>query len=158
MSLSNYLEMKRRNRAKKELRKKYPHLMGQQLEDKVDQHLGIVDSGKMDWAMLKDNSVTSDYPTPESLRYEDFLEVGKKYKVRPYVLYWFFKKKVAKLEARGRDRANYKAMLSDVASASIGKELDMDTKIVAATMYAKELQSVTLTRSQVEGMIVRGEI
>lgn len=132
--------------------------MGQQLEDKVDQYLGIADSGKVDWAMLKDNSTTSDYPTPDSVEYEDFLEVGKQYKVRPYILYWFYNKKVSKLKARGRDRTNYKALLKDVASSSIGKELDMDTKIVAATMYAKDLKSVMLTRSQVEGMIVRGEL
>lgn len=158
MSLDNYLAMKRRNRAKKELRRRYPSLMGQQLEDKVDQMLGVADSGRVDWAMFKDNSKTSDYPTPDSVKYEDFVEVGELYRVRPYILYWFFKKKIAKLEARGSDKTDYKALLKDVASASIGKELDFDTKIVAITMFAKEMKNVTITRSQAEGLIVRGEI
>lgn len=158
MSLDDYLAIKRRNRARKEVRKKYPSLMGQQLEDKVDQMLGVADSGKVDWAMFKDNSETSEYPTPESVKYEDFVEIGKKYKVRPYVLYWFYQKKVAKLSARGSRKTDYRALLIDVASSSIGKELDMDTKIVAATMYAKDLKGVMLTRPQVEGMIVRGEL
>lgn len=158
MSLDNYLAMKRRNRAKKELRKRYPSLMGQRLEEKVDHYLGISDSGKVDWAQFRDNSKTSSHPTPKSITYDDFVEVGDTYRVRPYVLYWFYKKGLAKLEARGSEKTDYKAFLCDIASASIGKELDFDTKIVAVTMFAKDLKDVTITRSQAEGMIVRGEI
>lgn len=158
MSLDDYLEIKRRNRARKELRKKYPSLMGQQLEEKVDKFLGVADSGKVDWAMFKDNSVTSDYPDPQSVKYDDVVEVAKEFKIRPYMLYWFFMKKVTKLQASGRKKTNYKAVLKEIAPSVIGKELDMDTKIVAATMYAKDLKSVMLTRSQVEGMIIGGEL
>lgn len=159
MSLDDYLAIKRRNKAKKELRKRYPSLMGQQLEQKVDEVLGTADSGKMDWAeLVADSKVVSDYPTPKSVKYEDFLEIGEKYKVRPYVLYWFYSKKISKLQASGRKKNNYKALLKELAPTCIGKELDFDTKIVAATLYAKDLKGVIVTRPQIESMIVSGEL
>ena len=159
MSLDDYLATKRRNRAKKELRKKYPRLMGQQLEDKVDQVLGVADSGKMDWTQfLKPNQISSKYHSAETITYDDVVEVAKSYKIRPYVLYWFYLKKINKLSASGREKANYKAVLKEVATASISKELDMDTKIVAATIYAKDLKGVMLTRPQVESMILEGKL
>lgn len=159
MSLNNYLATKRRNRARKELRKQYPSLMGQQLEDKVDRVLGIADTGKMDWTQFtKDNSVTSEHPTADSVKYDDVLEIAKEYRLRPYVLYWFYLKKVAKLDASGRKKTDYKALLKELAPSIIGKELDFDTKIVAATMYAKDLKNVMITRPQAESMIMEGKL
>jgi len=159
MSLNNYLETKRRNRARKELRKQYPNLMGQQLEDKVDRVLGIADTGKMDWTKFVDNnSKTSDYPTPDSVKYEDVVEIAKEFRLRPYALYWFYLKKIAKLTASGRDKTNYKALLKELAPGVIGKELDFDTKIVAATIYAKDLKDVMITRQQAEAMIMEGKL
>lgn len=159
LSLQEYLEIKRRNQAKKELRKKYPSLMGQQLEAKVDQVLGIVDSGKMDWAILASNNVkTSKYPSHDSVKYDDFVKVAKEYKIRPYILYWFYMKKVNKLKASGRSKSDYYAMLKDIAPTVIGKELNFDTKTVAAALYAKDLKGVMLTRQQIEEMIIKGEL
>lgn len=158
MSLDSYLETKRRNRVRKELRKKYPSLMGQKLEDQVDRHLGIADSGKMDWAILKDNKTTSDHPTPDSVTYDEIVSVAEEYKIRPYVLYWFYMKKVNKIKASGRDKSDYLALIKDIAPSVIGKELDFDTKIVAATMYVKDMKGVTITYPQAEGMVLRGEI
>lgn len=159
MSLDNYLATKRRNRAKKELRKTRPHLMGQQLEIEVDRVLKIADTGKMDWTkFVDDNSVSSDYPTADSVKYEDVVEIAKEFRLRPYALYWFYLKKVAKLDASGRKKTDYKALLKSLAPSVIGKELDFDTKIVAATMYAKDLKNVMITRSQAESMIMEGKL
>ena len=159
VNLDDYLEVKRRNKIKKQLRKTKPGLMGARLDIEVDRVMGIVDSGKMDWAeLVSDSKGTSDYPTPESVRYDDFIEAGTKYKVRPYVLYWFFIKKSTSLKASGRKKANYKAVLFELAPSCIGKRLDRDTKFVAATMFAKDLRGVILTRPQVEEMIIKGNI
>lgn len=158
MSLDNYLAMKRRNRTKKEVRKQYPNLMGQQLDEKVDHVLGISDSGKMDWAAIQAPVQSSDYPTPESVKYEDVVEIAREFRLRPYILYWFFLKKTSKLKASGRSKSDYKALLKELAPSVIGKELDFDTKIVSVTLYAKDLKGVTITRPQAESMIVEGKL
>ena len=157
MSLDEYLAIKRRNKIKKEVKKKYPNLMGQQLNNKVDHILGISDSGKMDWASFEAPTKTSDYPDVKSVKYKDLKEVAKEFGVRPYILYWFFLKKISKLQASGRSKNDYKALARDLAPACIGKELDFDTKIIAATMFAK-LNNVMITRQQAESMILEGKI
>ncbi len=157
MSLDEYLAIKRRNKIKKEVKKKYPNLMGQQLNNKVDHILGISDSGKMDWASFEAPTKTSDYPDVKSVKYKDLKEVAKEFGVRPYILYWFFLKKISKLQASGRSKNDYKALARDLAPAVIGKELDFDTKIIAATMFAK-LNNVMITRQQAESMILEGKI
>ena len=158
MSLDDYLAIKRRLKTKRQLRKQYPHLIGQQLEARVDKILGISDSGKMVWAEIKAPKKTSKYPIPESVKYDDFVEVSEKYRVRPYILYWFYLKKVSKLQASGRKKNNYKGLLLELAPSCIGKELDFDTKIIATTIYAKDLKGVMLTRPQVESMIIEGKL
>jgi hypothetical protein len=157
MSLNDYLNKRRRNQAKKQLRRTKPYLFGDQLDQEVDRQFGISDSGSMDWAAIQKTEV-SDYPTPDSVRYEDVVEIAKEFKLRPYALYWFYLKKVNKLDATGRKKNDYKALLKELAPSVIGKELDFDTKIVAATIYAKDLKSVTLTRSEAESMIMEGKI
>lgn len=159
MSLEAHLAIKKRNRARKQLRKIRPHLIGQRLEAEVDRVLNIADSGKMDWASLvADSTKTSDYPDSKSVKYEDFKEIAKEFRIRPYILYWHFIKKVAKLQASGRGKSDYRALAVDLAPTCIGVELDFDTKIVSATIYAKDMKDVMLTRSQAESMIMEGKL
>jgi hypothetical protein len=133
----SFTDKKRRQLAKRELRKTKPYLMGWQLEEEVDKVLGIADSGKMDWRLLiesgKDDSA---YSTPESV-YEKLTEVASKYHLREWALYWFYSLKVNKLKASGRSKTDYLALLEE--SAQSAKELSYENMVRAVLLHAKDL-------------------
>ena len=154
--MDNYLEKRRRNKVKKQLRKQKPYLMGAQLDEEVDRVLGLSDSGKMDWAAIQKTEV-SDYPTPESVTEKDVREVAKAFGLRPYKLYWFFSQKLNKLTATGRKRNDYMAVLKECASAALKKELKDEEKITGVLFFA-QFTNVTVTRHDAELMLFKGEI
>lgn len=133
----NFTDKKRRQLAKKELRKTKPYLIGWQLEEEVDRILGIADSGRMDWRLLietgKDESA---YSTPESV-FDKLTEVATKYHLREWALYWFYSLKVNKLKASGRSKTDYLALLEE--SAQSAKELSYENMVRAVLLHAKDL-------------------
>lgn len=146
-----YLQKRRRNFAKKEVRKQKPWLMGAKLEQEVDRVLGIADSGVMDWKGLADSGKpASQYGTPESI-IPKLPEVAKQFALRQWVLYWFFKKKIYKLEAGGRKKSDYLAVLKDIATKV--KPLSRDEKIQALMLFSTEVRHETLTAEQADFMI-----
>lgn len=149
--VSDYLEKRRRHKAKKMLRKEKPWLMGQQLEDAVDKLLGVADSGKMDWATLVESGKkSSQYPTPESV-YPKIEEVAAQFSIKEWVLYWFFKKKVLKLQASGRSKTDYLALLRE--SATKIKPLNHTEKVQALTLYANEVKGDQMTADEADLLI-----
>lgn len=156
MSTSSYLDKRRRRKVKKMVRLQKPYLMGDHLEEEIDRLLGISDSGKMDWAMTKKND-SSKHPTPDSVTEMELREVADGFGLRPYHLYWFYMKKVTKLQAAGRDKHDYLAVLEDIASEAIKKELSDEEKVTAALLFA-QFTRVTLTRQQALLMVQEGKL
>lgn len=152
----DYLEKRQRNKIKKMLRLQKPYLMGAQLNLEVERIMGIADSGKMDWAMAKKTEV-SDYPTPESVTEEKIREVAREFGLRPYALYWFFMQKVTKLKASGRDKFDYLEVLREVAGSSLKKTLTDEEKMTAVLFFAN-FTGVSITREQVELLLLKGEL
>lgn len=152
----DFLEKRRRHKVKKMLRLQKPYLMGALLDQEVDRILGISDSGRMDWAMTKKVEV-SDYPTPDSIKEAHVREVAKEFGVRPYRLYWTFMQKVTKLEASGREKHNYLAVLKECAATTIKKELKDDEKITAVLLFG-QFTNVSITRQQAVEMLEQGTI
>jgi hypothetical protein len=159
MSLDDYLLNKRRNQARKEIKKTKKYLMGQALEEEVDRVLGIADSGNMDWVTLVDSGKpATEYGTPESITLEVVVNIADELGVRPYQLYWLYLSKLNKLKASGRTKSDYSALLRDSAAKLAKKEFSDSEKIMAAMAYSKDLRNVTLTRSDVEIMLMTGKI
>jgi hypothetical protein len=159
MSLSNYLQLKRRNQAKKMIRKKKPYLMGARLEDEVDRVLGIADSGKMDWVTLVEGGKeASEYSSIDSITYQEVLKTAHEYKVRPYILYWMFHQKALKLEASGRNKHDYLALLKTCAASAAKKNLSDSEKKMAAYIYSKNLKGIEIPNLQLDMMIANGEL
>lgn len=133
----NFAEKKRRQLAKKELRKTKPYLTGWRLEEEVDRVLGVADSGSMDWRLLiemgKDDNP---YSTPESV-YDKLTEVASRYHLREWALYWFYALKVNKLKASGRTKTDYLALLEEAAQSA--KELSYENMVRAVLLHAKDL-------------------
>lgn len=152
-----FVEKRRRNQTKKAVRKAKPWLMGQQLETEVDRVLGVADSGKMDWAAAIKKPEASDFPTVESIQQDHVQEVAKEFGLRPYKLYWFFTQKVNKLQATGRSRNDYMALLKECATLALKKELSDEEKKTAAMFWGKFI-GVTVTRQQVELLMFKGEL
>lgn len=133
----SFAEKKRRQLAKKELRKTKPYLMGAQLENEVDRVLGIADSGSMDWRLLIEmGKGDSPYTTPESV-YDKLTEVAGRYHLREWALYWFYALKVNTLKAAGRTKTDYLALLE--AAAQGAKELSPESMVRAVLLHAKDL-------------------
>lgn len=154
--VSDYLEKRRRNKIKKQLRLSKPYLMGAQLDQEVDRIMGISDSGVMDWAAIAKTEV-SDHPTPESVTQAEVREVAGQFGIRPYHLYWFYMQKVTKLQAGGRKRNDYLAVLKDCATTALKKELSDEEKITAVLMFGA-FTNVTVTRADAQRMIFKGEL
>ena len=153
---SDYLEKRRRNRIKKELRLHKPYLMGALLNQEVDRIMGIADSGRMDWAMAKKTEIL-DHPTVGDVTREEVREVAREFGIRPYQLYWMFMSKVTKYKASGREKHNYLAVLRECAASTIKKELTGDEKVTAALLFA-QFASVIITRQEAEGLLQNGEL
>jgi hypothetical protein len=153
MSLDDYLEKRRRNQAKKQLRLTKPYLMGAQLDQEVDRVLGVSDSEGMDWVSILKTEV-SDYPTPESV-IDKVEKIANEFGLHPWALYWNFNKKVLKLESSGRKKSNYLALLKEIASSD--KKLTETEKIQAICLFSKEVlkEDPPLTRSQAEVIIIQ---
>jgi len=160
--LQDFMIQKQRNKVKKELRRVKPYLFGAQLENEVDKVIGVVHTGKMDWAAVV-NAVKAEteskYPTPESIKYENVVAVAEEFGIRPYHLFWFYSQKLEKLQANGRNKFDYMATLRAVAGSILKKkDLEPEEKIVAVQLYAKKLRNITITRQKAETMIFLGEI
>lgn len=153
---SEYLEKRRRHKVKKMLRLQKPYLMGALLEQEVDRVLVVADSGKMDWAMTK-KVETSDYPTPESITQTNIREVAKEFGVRPYHLYWFFTQKVIKLQASGRTKHDYLAVLREVAVTALKKSLTDEEKITAALLFG-QFAGLIITHQEASLMLEEGTL
>jgi len=154
--MSNYLEKRRRHKVKKHLRLEKPWLMGAQLDQEVDRILEIADSGRMDWAMTKKVEV-SDHPTPDSVTETHVRETSKKFNIRPYQLYWMFVQKVTKLQASGRTKHDYLAVLKEVAATTIKKNFSDEEKITAVLLFS-QFTSLSITRQEAEKMLEEGKI
>lgn len=160
MNLESYLIQKQRNKVKKKIRLLHPTLFGQRLEAEVDKVFGVVQSGKMDWATLVDivhKTEESKYPTPESITPDDLQGVATEYKTRPYLLYWFYTQKLEKLQAGGRKKYDYMAVLKGCVPHSLKKTLTDPEKKSAAVRFAK-FSGATLTDAQVDTMIFSGQL
>lgn len=156
-----YLQSKARAKLKKDIRYKKPHLFGQALDREVDRVIGISKSSNMDWAAVSAIITpprVSNYPTKESITEKEILEVGNEYSIRPYILYWFFNKKVQSLESSGRDKTDYLSLLRDVATKSVRRTLTDVEKISAVKLYAKNIKNVELSNGQVDLMVFKGEL
>jgi transposase-like protein len=154
----NYLEKRRRYKVKKELRRTKPWLMGDRLEQEVDRVLGIADSGVMDWATLVESGKpTSDYPTKDSIKQEHIRSVAREFGVRPYQLYWFFTQKLNKLDAAGRTKSDYMAVLRECATVTLKKSMSDEEKITAATMFA-QFANTPISRIDAEIMLDEGKL
>lgn len=152
----NYLDKRRRHKVKKQLRLEKPWLMGTLLEQEVDRILNISDSGRMDWASIK-KVETSDHPTPESVVEQEVRDTAKLFGVRPFQLYWHFLQKTTKLDASGKVKNNYLAVLRECAVQAIKKELTDEEKIIAILLFG-QFSHVSVTRQEAERMLMRGEI
>lgn len=156
--LQDYLEKKRRNKVKKQLRRVKPYLMGDKLEQEIDRIMGIADSGKMDWVVAVESGKTaSEYPTPESITYEKLVETAEKFMVRPYILYWFFFRKVDKQKTSGRKSSDYLAMLTECAVRAAKADLKSEEKVMALKAYSRNYGQ-ELSQDQIERMIFTGEV
>jgi hypothetical protein len=153
---SDYLEKRRRNRVRKELRLRKPYLMGPQLDQEVDRIMGIADSGRMDWAMAKKTEIL-DHAEPEDVTEEEIRAIAKEFGVRPYLLYWLFMNKVTKFQASGREKHNYLAVLRECAVPAIKKELTDDEKVTAALLFG-QFACVSITRQEAERLLAEGEL
>jgi len=157
MSLDTYLNMKRRNQVKKQLRRTKPYLMGQKLDLEVDRVLGISDSEKMDWAAIAKPTISSDYPTPKSIGEKEIREVAEYFKIRPYKLHWFYLQKTTKIRAGGRDKSDYMEVLKACAMTAVTKELSDEEKKIGIILFANST-GVTITQSQADSMLFKGEL
>lgn len=150
--VSDYLEKRRRYKAKKMLRREKPWLMGDALEQEVDRVLGIADSGKMDWAtLIESGKPTSKYPTPESV-YPEIEAVANQFSIKQWVLYWHFKKRVLKLQASGRRKSDYLALLKETATKV--KPLTNTEKIQALTLFSQEVKKEPMTPGEAESLLM----
>ena len=156
VSMNDYIEKRRRNQVKKQLRRTKPYLMGQQLDIEVDKVLGISDSGVMDWAAIQKVAV-SDYPTPESITPDLVRSTAKKFGVRPYLLHWVFIQKINKLSASGRTKADYLAVLKECVLVALKKQLTDQEKIIAVVLFS-EFAGTPITRLQAEIMLDQEEL
>jgi hypothetical protein len=160
MSVDNYLKRKQRNQIKKKLRLAKPYLMGARLEQEIDCVLGIADSGKLDWLeIVQDTKKKSQYSTPESIVPDKLEEIAKKYSIRRWVLYWYFKQKILKLKASGRDKNDYLALLEEIAQkAATKKELSQTEKITAIVLFSKEIKKDPVTPEQARTIIFKNNL
>lgn len=161
MSLQSYFIQKQRNKVKRVLQKKHPTLFGKRMELEVDKIIGVVDTGKMDWAALVNiihTTEQSQYPTPESITSEVLKGVADEFKVRPYILYWFFLQKLEKLQANGRKKHDYLSVLRGCVSYAAKKTLVDGEKRSAAIVYAKNILNIELTLGKADTMIFTGEL
>lgn len=143
----DYLAIKRRNKLKKEIRKAKPNLFGQALDREVDRVMGVSHSPQMDWASVSAMSTPpSQYPTPESV-IPHIEEVANEFNIKQWALWWQFKKKVNKLEASGRDRHDYMALLKQIAMTP--KKLSYEEKILAYQLFGKEIIGEDMPRDKV---------
>lgn len=159
MPLSAYLDQKRRTKIKKDLRKTKPYLMGWKLDEEVDRVMGVIDSGELDWVQHTATKAdpNSTHPTPDSVTKQDVYDMADKYSLRPYVVYWSYKQKVAGLEASGRTKTNYLSLLEQAAQKA-KPVVDSDEKIKALTVYFSEVLEREVTRSELEIMILEGKV
>lgn len=146
--VSEYLEKRRRHKAKKMLRREKPYLMGDALEQEVDRVLGIADSGKMDWAeLVESGKPASPYQTPESV-FPEIEKVANQFSIKQWVLYWYFKKKVLKLQSSGRRKSDYLALLKETATKV--KPLSRTEKVQALVLFANEVKGEGMTADQAD--------
>lgn len=144
----DYIAKRRRYKAKKMLRREKPWLMGDQLEQEVDRVLGVADSGKMDWVtLIESGKPASEYGTPKTV-FSKIEEVANQYSIRQWVLYWFFKKKILKLQASGRNKHNYLALLQECATKI--KPLSHTEKVQALRLFSEEVKNEPMTTDEAE--------
>lgn len=157
--MNDYLVKKRRRELKRQLRLNKPWLMGDRLELEVDRRMGVADSGVMDWVMnIELGKTTSDYPTPESV-HKEIESVAGEFGVRQWQLYWIFKKKVLKLEAGGRKKSDYLALLREIAmNFSNNKPLSDEEKALALVLFSKEVVKDDLSLDRARLLIELGEV
>lgn len=133
--------------------------MGDKLDQEVERVLGIADSGDMDWAtFVESGKGVSEYPTSESIGYEQCVSVAREHNIRPYQLYWFFYKAVERLKSAGRSKTDYLSYLREIATKSVSKELKDDEKLLAIMLYAKNIGGQEITKSKAEEMLLMGEL
>jgi len=156
MSLDDYLNKRRFNQIKKDIRRKKPYLMGEQLDQEVERVLGIADSGAMDWVTyVESGKGTSKHPTPESIGYDECVTVAQEHNMRPYQLYWFFYKAVERLKSAGRSKTDYYAYLKHIAAKSVSKKLTDDEKVLAAMLWSK-VGGEEISKAKAEIMLETG--
>lgn len=152
--MTDYLEKRRRHKAKKMLRLQKPWLMGALLEQEVDRVLGVADSGKLDWTtLIESGKRVSEYPTPESV-IPKVIEIADKYGVHAWSLYYRFKRKVLKLVASGRKKSDYLALLTEVAATP--QTLNEAEKIQAICLFSEEVldEKPPLTSDQAHSLLI----
>ena len=144
----DYLALKQRCKIKKQIKKAKPYLFGQKLDIEVDRVMGIANSGKLDWLEIMENTKKpSAYQTPESV-HPQLDDIAKELSIRPWILFWFFNKKVLKLIAGGRTKSDYLALLKDIATSI--KPLTNTQQIQAFALYSKVIKNCPLTTQQAE--------
>ena len=157
----DYLAIKARNKLKKQIRYQKPYLYGQALDHEIDRLIGISTSDKMDWAQISaiiTPPAQSNYPTPESIGEDEVVKIAQEYSIRPYILYWFYLKKIQTLKSSGREKHDYLAVLTDCAAKSIRRTLTDEEKMTAVKIYAKNLRNIELSQGQLNTMLFRGEL
>jgi hypothetical protein len=158
-TFQGFLDNKQRNKIKKQVRYQHPELFGKALDREVDRVMGIAKSGKMDWAMVGATiTPPSNYMSPDDIGLDEIVSVASEYSMRPYILYWFFVRKLQTLQADGREKNDYLALLKLVASTSVKKTLTDDEKIPAIQLFAKNIKHIEISVSDIEFMIFKGEI
>ena len=154
--MSDFIEKRRRNKIKKMVRLQKPYLMGALLNQEVDRLMGVADSGVMDWAVIK-KAVISDHPTPESITPDLIRSTAKKFGVRPYQLHWVFTQRINKLDASGRTKSDYLAVLKECVMVALNKKLTDEEKVTAVILFA-EFAGTPIARLQAEIMFEQGEL
>lgn len=131
--------------------------MGARLEQEVDRLMGIVDSGKMDWLELVENTKNkSAYSTPESITKNEIEEVSEQTGIKTWVLYWFYKQKLLKLKASGREKNDYLALLKEMAAKT--KKLNETQKVQALMLYSREIRKKELSAQEALRIVKRANL
>lgn len=156
-TLEDYIIQRKKNKIKKQLRLSKPYLMGARLEQEVDRLMGIVDSGKMDWLELVENTKNkSAYSTPESITKNEIEEVSEQTGIKTWVLYWFYKQKLLKLKASGREKNDYLALLKEMAAKT--KKLNETQKVQALMLYSREIRKKELSAQEALRIVKRANL
>ena len=155
-NFQDYLAIKQRNKLKKDIRRANPSLFGQALDRETDRVMGISRSKKMDWAAVSATiTPISQYSTSESV-IPHIEKVATEFNVKQWALWWLFKKKALKLEASGRDKHDYLALLRQIAMSP--QKLSHEEKVLALILFSTEIMNEPLSRDEAITTIERAKL